>query len=242
MIKPEWPVPAHIVAGVTWRTAGVSEGVYASNNLAMHVGDNPLHVEQNRKALDAQLPGQKQWQWLEQVHGVAVVDAPTCAVEVADASFTNKANVVCTVLTADCLPVLLCDVTGKEVAAIHAGWRSLCGGVIENALDKFSAEPSTILAWLGPAIGAQQFEVGEDVVTAFQQAPCGQLSKAAFVARGNGKYLADIYQLARIRLHSKGVSAIYGGGLCTVSDAENFYSFRRDNATGRMASFIYIQQ
>lgn len=240
MITPDWPVPSLIIAGVTQRKGGVSEGVYASNNLAMHVGDNPQHVQNNRDALDKSLPGRKQWQWLEQVHGIDVVAAPTCKVEVADASYTDKPNVVCTVLTADCLPILLCNKQGTEVAAIHAGWRSLCGGVIENAVAKFAAKPEDILAWFGPAIGPQQFEVGEDVVKAFKQANCGEQSASAFTPTANGKFLGNIYQLAKIRLNSLGVNAVYGGDLCTVTDAENFYSFRRDDVTGRMVSFIYI--
>ena len=240
MIKPGWPAPSHIIAGVTDRKGGVSEGSYASNNLAMHVGDNPEHVQQNRDRLDQALPGNKQWQWLEQVHGIDVIHAPTGKVEVGDASYTNKPGVVCTVLTADCLPILLCDREGKEVAAVHAGWRSLCAGVIEEAVSCFSAKPENILSWMGPAIGPQQFEVGEDVVLAFKQANCGEQSVKAFSSIGNGKYLADIYELGRIRLRSLGINAIYGGGLCTVTDKEYFYSFRRDNVTGSMASFVYI--
>lgn len=242
MIRPDWPAPAHIIAGTTQRQGGASTGPYVSNNLAMHVADNPVHVQQNRDALDRQLPGNKQWQWLEQVHGVHVVQAPTCSVEVGDASYSDKPGVVCTVLTADCLPILFCDTAGTEVAAIHAGWRSLCGGVIENAAACFKAGPETMLAWMGPAIGPQQFEVGEDVVNAFEQASCGAESVSAFRPLGNGKYLGDIYELARIRLRSVGIHAIHGGGLCTVTDSANFYSFRRDDVTGRMVSFIYINR
>jgi hypothetical protein len=242
MIKPNWPAPSHIIAGVTQRIGGVSEGVYASNNFGLHVGDNAQHVNTNRQQLDALLPAKKHWQWLEQVHGVDVIHAPTGKVDIADASYTHTTQVVCTVLTADCLPILLTDEKGNEVAAIHAGWRSLCKGVIENTIAQFSANPQTLLAWLGPAIGPQHFEVGNDVLQAFRSANCGEQSQAAFIAKNNNKYLCDIYQLAKIRLYSLGVTQIFGGDLCTVSDSDNFYSFRRDNITGRMVSFIYINQ
>lgn len=236
-----WPAPKNIVAGFTTRTEGVSEAPFDAFNLAMHVGDNAQHVLQNRQLLQQTLPGEKSWQWLEQVHGVDVVEASRCdEVLVADASFSNQKNKVCVVLTADCLPILLCDKNGMEVAAIHAGWRSLCYGVIENAVAKFSENKGDILAYLGPAIGPNAFEVGEDVKAAFYSQNCGQASMAAFKkSHVEGKYLADLYQLARLRLHNVGVTEIYGGGLCTFSDEQRFYSFRRNNVTGRMASFIY---
>lgn len=237
----DWPAPKNIVAGFTTRSEGVSSSPFESFNLAMHVGDNAEHVLQNRTQLDQALPSEKSWQWLEQVHGVDVVEASRCdEVLVADASFSNQKNKVCVVMTADCLPILLCDKKGSEVAAIHAGWRSLCYGVIENAVAKFTTNKGDILAYLGPAIGPDAFEVGEDVKAAFFSQNCGQESLAAFKASDvEGKYLADLYQLARLRLQSVGVTAIYGGGLCTYNDKNRFYSFRRDNVTGRMASFIY---
>lgn len=240
-LHADWPAPAHIVAGVTTRAG--ENGIYGQNNLGLHVGDESQAVLQNRKALDEALPGEKYWQWLEQVHGVEVARAPVDGVPVADAAFTAVANTVCTVLTADCLPVLLTDDQGLEVAAVHAGWRSLCDGVIENAVACFTAPPGRLMAWLGPAIGPQAFEVGEDVRRAFQAGPAGRASMAAFNPAGRqGKYLCDIYQLARIRLQRLGVEAVYGGQLCTVSDKARFYSYRRDGVTGRMAGFIYRLQ
>jgi len=238
-LHASWPAPSNIIAGVSLRQQGCSSGPYSSFNLATHVGDNANIVAENRAALDHALPGVKKWQWLDQVHGVTVVEAPTGSIAVADASFTEENNVVCAVLTADCLPILLCDDQGKQVAAIHAGWRSLCGGVIENTVKQFSCHPHNVMVWLGPAIGPHAFEVGKDVVEAFQHQVCGEQSIRAFVAKGHDKYWADIYALANIRLAALGINQVFGGGLCTVNDDERFYSYRRDGITGRMASFIY---
>lgn len=239
----EWPAPAHVVAGVTLRQGGCSTGPYHSNNLATHVGDNSGHVSANRAALQQQLAGSRHWQWLNQVHGIDVVKAPAADHITADACYTFSANTVCTVLTADCLPILLCDRKGTRVAAIHAGWRSLCGGVIENTLAAMQVPGADLLAWFGPAIGPQQFEVGDDVRSAFALAACGEASMPVFVPRPQvaGKYLCNIYQLAAIRLQAKGVNAIYGGSECTVNQADEYYSYRRDGVTGRMASFIYLR-
>lgn len=240
-LPAKWAAPDNVVAGTTTRRHGVSLAPYVANNLALHVGDDPRLVEENRQALDRQLPGKKSWQWLEQVHGTQVVKAPAGKVPVADACFTDQPATVCTVLTADCLPILLCNRHGTEVAAIHAGWRSLCHGVIEKTVATLQSTPAELLAWLGPAIGPSSFEVGEDVRTAFLQGNCGSEAVAAFVPKEiPGKYCCNIYLLAEIRLRSVGVNQIHGGDYCTVEDKENFYSYRRDGVTGRMASFIYF--
>lgn len=239
---PQWPVPSHIVAGFTHRLQGESQAPYDAFNIGLHVGDDAHQVERNRLLLDASLPGEKQWQWLDQVHGVNVVDAQGPTVKSADACYSNQALQVCAVMTADCLPILLASQDGQEVAAIHAGWRSLCHGIIEQTLQRFAAPSSTILAYLGPAIGPQYFEVGEDVRQAFLAENCGEQSIAAFCLQDNQRYLADLYQLACIRLHSVGVQAIYGGSYCTYSQPERFYSYRREGVTGRMVSFIYRMQ
>lgn len=239
----DWPAPATIVAGYTTREQGESSGPYAAFNLALHVGDASDQVLRNRQWLDTQLPGKKHWQWLKQVHGTAVIDAQADGQSyVADACYSNQRARVCTIMSADCLPILLCDKQGQQVAAIHAGWRSLCYGVIENTLAKFSGEPQDIIAWLGPAIGPSAFEVGEEVKATFQSQIGGDRIEQAFhPAATDNKYFADLYLLATMRLNNKGVRDIYGGGFCTYNDATQFYSYRRDGDTGRMASFIYIK-
>jgi len=237
-IVPDWPAPASVRALVTTRTGGVSAGAYAALNLAAHVGDDPAAVEENRRRLRAHLPAEPLW--LSQVHGRAVVRAED-AVEgaEADAAFTRRAGAVCAVLTADCLPVLLCNDVGTVVAAAHAGWRGLAGGVIEAALRAMNEPPPRLLAWLGPAIGPQSFEVGAEVRAAFlAHAPD---AAAAFVAKENGKWLADLYRLATQRLNALGVSRVHGGGRCTFLEADSFYSYRREQTTGRMASLIWLE-
>lgn len=207
----------------------------------MHVKDNPLHVAQNRQMLSQYLPSEPVW--LNQVHGVRVVDAAqTSCVPDADASFSTHKNVVCVTMTADCLPVLLCDVHGTVVSAIHAGWRGLCDGALEASIDAvFEATkipPKNLMAWLGPAIGPNAFEVGDDVRQQFITGDAQ--AESAFKPCGD-KWLGDLYQIARQRLHNKDVTQIYGGGLCTYTDKEHFFSFRRDGDTGRMASLIWLE-
>lgn len=212
---------------------------YDSLNLGAHCGDNPEHVEENRKRLFAagNLPSKPVW--LEQVHGkdVLKLTGGLYASKRADASYSNTPGTVCAVMTADCLPVLFCNRAGTEVAAAHAGWRGLCAGVLEETVACFADEPENIIARLGPAIGPNAFEVGAEVREAFMtKDPQADL---AFVPRGD-KYLADIYQLARQRLANVGVENIHGGDRCTFSESETFFSYRRDNTTGRMASFIWL--
>ena len=235
-ITPDWPVAEHIHAASTLRTGGVSLAEFSSLNPAEHVNDRPEHVLENRQYIRNMLVLPAEPAWLKQTHSTQVVCAEQVVASTeADASYTTKKNVVCTVLTADCLPVLLCDQQGTTIAAIHGGWRGLLNGIIENALVKM---PNTeILAWLGPAIGAQCFQVGDDVRNAFIT-KSGQFS-SAFKQQEKGKYLADIYQIARILLNNAGVTQIYGGDFCTVTDRERFFSYRRDGQTGRMATLIW---
>jgi YfiH family protein len=236
-IKPEWPAPDTVRALATTRTGGVSLPPYDSFNLGDHVGDDPAAVARNREILRAYLPAEPGW--LKQVHGttVAPVDSPDARVE-ADAGVAFESAAVCAVLTADCLPVLFCDRRGTRVAAAHAGWRGLAAGVLEACIAAMRCPSDEILAWLGPAIGPQAFEIGEEVREVFvRDLPA---AAAAFVPVKPGKWLADIYELARLRLARAGVCEVYGGGFCTYAETGRFYSFRRDKATGRMASLIWL--
>jgi polyphenol oxidase len=236
-IIPDWPAPANVKALQTTRAGGISTGSYASLNLGDHVKDNPLHVAHNRQSLSPFLPTEPVW--LQQVHGIRVIDASTSScLETADASFSTRKEVVCVTMTADCLPVLLCDEAGTVVAAIHAGWRSLCDGVIEAAVEVMPGEASHLMAWLGPAIGPEAFEVGGEVRQQFIVHDAQ--AEAAFRPHGN-KWLGDLYTIARQRLQSSGITRIYGGGRCTYSEPESFFSFRRDGDTGRMATFIWLE-
>ncbi|WP_156376496.1 peptidoglycan editing factor PgeF [Methylophilus sp. Leaf414] len=236
-IIPDWPAPANVKALQTTRAGGISTGSYASLNLGDHVKDNPLHVAHNRQSLSPFLPTEPVW--LQQVHGIRVIDASTSScLETADASFSTRKEVVCVTMTADCLPVLLCDEAGTVVAAIHAGWRSLCDGVIEAAVEVMPGEASQLMAWLGPAIGPESFEVGGEVRQQFIVHDAQ--AEAAFRPHGN-KWLGDLYTIARQRLQSSGITRIYGGGRCTYSEPESFFSFRRDGDTGRMATFIWLE-
>lgn len=237
-IIPDWPAPARVSALVTTRAGGVSMAPYAGLNLGDHVGDDPARVARNRAILRASLPAEPVW--LRQVHGIAVLDADSgVAASEADACVARQTGSVCAVLTADCLPVLFCDRDGSVVAAAHAGWRGLLGGMLEATVAAMQLPPDRIMAWLGPAIGAQAFEVGAEVRDAFVNAQAQ--TGAAFVARMGNKWLADIYALARLRLQRIGVDQVYGGGACTYSEAERFYSYRREGATGRMASLVWLE-
>ncbi len=238
-IIPDWSAPANVRACVTTRAGGVSRPPYASLNLAAHVGDDPQAVVANRARLRAELALPGEPAWLTQVHGVTVVDAAQPADQPqADGAFATAPGAVCAVLTADCLPVLLCDRAGTRVAVLHAGWRGLAGGVIEAGISALGVAGGELLAWLGPAIGPEAFEVGDEVRAAFvTRDPAAAL---AFRPHGNGRLLADIYLLARQRLAGLGVTAVSGGGLCTVADRDRFYSYRRDSATGRMASLVWL--
>lgn len=235
-LKPDWPVPPNVHAATTLRSGGTSQGFYNSLNPASHVGDNPEWVNQNRQIIKKLLNLPSEPVWLNQTHSNLAINAATSLQPVsADASFTDQANVVCAVMTADCLPLLVCATGGSEIAAIHAGWRGLLDGVIDNTIA--ALQNRDILVWLGPAIGPECFEVGAEVRAAF-------LSKSveyspAFKKFSQDTWLADIYHLARINLAALGIEKVFGGGFCTVTDEERFYSFRRDKDTGRMATLIW---
>ena len=249
MLTPDWiDAPANVGALLTLRGGGVSlapydDGVSGSHgfNLAAHVGDHPEHVHQNRALLRPHLPAEPAW--LTQVHGIRVVDAASASdAPEADASIATEPGVVCVTMTADCLPVLFCDARGTVVAAAHAGWRGLADGVLEATVAAMRTKGADdIVAWLGPAIGPQQFEVGDDVLHAFASRGINPPGAFSPIAGETDKYLADIYALARTALAGVGVTRISGGGLCTVSDARHFYSFRRDKITGRMASLVWLK-
>ncbi|WP_019141113.1 peptidoglycan editing factor PgeF [Noviherbaspirillum massiliense] len=248
IIVPDWPcAPANIGALSTLRSGGFSLPPYDDGlgdgglNLGTHVGDRPEHVHQNRALLRSVLPAEPAW--LSQVHGTTVLDAAGVKdAPEADASVSTQRGVVCVIQTADCLPVLLCDSTGTTVGAAHAGWRGLANGVLENTIGMMRrAGAGQIFAWLGPAIGPDQFEVGEDVLDCFRKQDPAFRGAFKPIPAQPGKFLADLYLLARMRLNSAGVAKVHGGGFCTVTDARRFYSYRREKTTGRMASLIWIK-
>lgn len=237
LLLPDWPAPASVRACVTTRQGGVSPAPYDSLNLGAHVGDDPHSVVQNRLRLTAHfgiLPA-----WLNQVHGVRVVEADPSRVLEADGSWTATPGIACTSMTADCLPALFCNRAGTQVAAAHAGWRGLAAGVLEATVQTFREPSEQVMVWLGPAIGPRRFEVGAEVREAFM-ATHPQAADAFAPGAAPGKFLADIYALARIRLAAVGVTAVYGGGLCTVED-ERFFSYRRASVTGRFASLVWLE-
>ncbi len=238
LIIPDWPAPAHVKALQTTRLGGTSCKPYDSLNLGDHVGDAPLTVARNRMSLNTLLPSEPVW--LEQVHGtvVAIADSASCRPQ-ADACIARQRAAVCVVMTADCLPVLLCDAQGSAVGAAHAGWKGLAAGVIEATVQAMNVAPQNMMAWLGPAISQQAFEVGDEVRVLFVDAD--PQAAAAFMPSQHGKWLADIYALARLRLNALGITQIYGGDYCTYRDAERFFSYRRDGVTGRMGTFIWIE-
>lgn len=246
LLHADWPAPANIHAVVTTRAGGVSHAPWDSLNLGTHVNDDPAHVLENRQRLLERLRKTafcETPQWLNQIHGITVIEAEASAqkralwLPDADAVTTAQKNIPCVVMTADCLPVFFCDRTGSRVAVAHAGWRGLCDGVLEATLSTFS-DPAEVMAWLGPAIGPEKFEVGAEVRAAFLQQDAAV--ENAFVPSTNqGRWLADIYVLAHRRLQRAGVTSVHGGGLCTVSDPSRFFSYRRDGCTGRMAAVIW---
>ncbi|MCP2005939.1 UNVERIFIED_ORG: YfiH family protein [Buttiauxella agrestis ATCC 33320] len=239
LIIPHWPLPEGVAACSSTRIGGVSQPPYDSLNLGAHCGDNLDDVEENRRMFysTAGLPSKPVW--LEQVHGTDVLKltGEPYLSKRADASYSATAGTVCAVMTADCLPVLFCNKAGTEVAAAHAGWRGLCEGVIEETVACFKDAPENIMAWLGPAIGPNAFEVGPEVREAFMAKDIH--ADSAFRPSGE-KYIADIYTLARQRLSAVGINHVYGGDRCTYSEAGDFFSYRRDRTTGRMASFIWL--
>ena len=239
LLVPEWPAPARVRALSTTRQGGISEPPFTSLNLADHVADALADVTENRRRL-AMLAGYpREPAWLQQVHGNRVVAAETVYEPVAaDAAWTRQPGYPCVVMTADCLPVLLCDQAGTVVAAAHAGWRGLANGVIAATVKYLKVSPSQLLAWLGPAIGPSAFEVGAEMREAFLllDADC----TGCFQPSPAGRWLADLYGLARRQLTELGVTAIYGGDFCTFGDSARFFSYRRESRTGRMASLIWL--
>ncbi|RDH81697.1 MAG: peptidoglycan editing factor PgeF [endosymbiont of Galathealinum brachiosum] len=245
VIKPDWPAADNVHAFCTTRNDGVSTGEYAGLNLALHVEDDAQQVLTNRELLKQQFHLPDEPVWLDQVHGNRAVNAQyikskqSSALTDADASFSEAANTICTVMTADCLPILICNRKGTKVAAAHAGWRGLADGVIESTVAALNERHGQLLVWLGPAIGAQAFEVGKEVRDIFIDNQAKSIE--AFKENRPGHYLADIYLLAKLRLENMGIRAIYGGEYCTYNDANRFYSFRRDGKTGRQASLIWFE-
>ncbi|MBA0035532.1 polyphenol oxidase [Pantoea sp. BIGb0393] len=238
-IIPDWPAPQRVRACSTTRFGGLSHAPWDSLNLGGHVGDLAEHVALNRQRLVEQLALPAMPQWLNQIHGQVVARLPsTETLPPADAAITRENGVVCAVMTADCLPVLFCSRDGSEVAAAHAGWRGLCNGVLEQTLSQFHCSANDIHAWLGPAIGPQAFEVGPEVKSAFMAH--SEQAEEAFRPVGS-KYFADIWMLARQRLQAAGVHSISGSTRCTFHERDDFFSFRRDGITGRMATLIWLR-
>ncbi len=239
LIIPDWPAPANVKSLQTTRQGGLSTSPYASLNLGTHVGDAPLTVERNRMLLNTVLPSEPVW--MEQVHGIVVSDADHASCQPhADASVSRNRHSVCVVMTADCLPVLLCDHQGIVVGAAHAGWKGLAAGIIEATVKAMGVPPHKLMAWLGPAISQPAFEVGEEVRATFMKADAKAAD--AFIPSSNSeKWLADIYALARLRLNALGITEIYGGEYCTYRESERFFSYRRDGVTGRMGTFIWLE-
>ncbi len=253
-IEPDWPAPPGVRALSTWRDGGVSHSPFESLNLGDHVGDEVSAVLENRRRLSAaaRLPAEPHW--LAQVHGIEVLDldeakrkaAPApderSAAPVADAAFTRESTRICAILTADCLPVLFATESGDAVAAAHAGWRGLANGVLEATVRALAVPPGTLMAWLGPAIGPDHFEVGSEVREALLgdsglSADSGAI--AAFQPNSRGRWMANLPMLARRRLAVLGVARIYGGGECTYSRPDRYFSHRRDGNTGRQATLIW---
>lgn len=271
IILPQWDAPDNIKSLQTTRCGGCSKAPFESFNLGEHVDDNIHDVKKNRQKLAERLPSEPVW--LNQIHSNTVVDAGSTVTGIdADGSYTIRSNVVSVIMTADCLPVLICNRQGNAVAAIHAGWRGLVNGILEQGVKKLLSagrcQPEDLLVWLGPAIGPDMFEVGDEVRQAFldkapdkspgktETAKCFIPSKLHLFENKTSplkislssktpslkrKWLADIYQLARIRLLHVGVENFSGGTYCTYKESDQFYSYRRDGKTGRMASLIWIE-
>ena len=237
IIRTDWSAPPGIRAASTLRVGGVSSGPFASLNLGMHVGDDPECVRENRRILAEDLALPSAPNWLNQVHGNRCIEAGFTDAPEADASWTDRPGIVCAVMTADCLPILMCKRDGSAVAAVHAGWKGLANGVIDSAIATLNTPE--ILAWLGPAIGPDAFEVGAEVRDIFVD--LDSTLNEAFRAQPGDRYLADIYRIGRATLTRLGVSPdnIFGGGWCTHGQAAEFFSYRRDGVTGRMASLIW---
>ena len=239
LLSPDWPAPAQVRAAASTRLGGCSLPPYAGFNMGSRVGDDPVAVAANRQRLCRLLNLPTEPAWLHQVHACNVVAAEqVTSPPEADAAYSRTPGTVCVVMTADCLPVLLCDRDGTCVAAAHAGWRGLAAGIIPSTLATMDCDPARVLAWLGPAIGPDTFEVGAEVRELFID--LNAAGKTCFRPSPAGRWLADIYGLARCQLHALGVTAIYGGGYCTYREDQRFFSYRRDGISGRMANLIWL--
>ena len=237
-IPAAWPAPANVVAGTTLRSGGVSQGGFAALNLAAYVGDDPVSVKENRRRFQINCALPKEPVWLRQVHGTRVVLGDSALTQPeADAIVVREAGVVCAILTADCLPVVLTAEDGSEVAAAHAGWRGLCAGILEETVAAFRLPPEQILVWLGPAISKPAFEVGAEVREQFVNK--GEAAADFFSESDRGRWQADLYGLATLRLENCGVTRVFGGGCCTYTEQDRFFSYRRDSRCGRMATYIF---
>jgi hypothetical protein len=240
-VAADWPAPPNVRAMTTTRTGGVSDGRYASLNLATHVGDDAARVAANRERLSRTLglPGEPAW--LDQHHGTRILDVPSSTVRRADGAYTDRPGVVCAILTADCLPVLLCDRSGREVCALHAGWRGLAGGIVPAGIARMKASPADLIAWLGPAIGAANYEVGSEVRAEF--VTTDQSLGVAFTPSRPGHHRCDLYEIARRQLAAAGVGTVTGGRHCTFAEHTRFFSYRRDGGlgdTGRIATLLWL--
>jgi len=266
LISPDWPPPPRVRAAFTLRTGGVSAAPYDSLNLGSRIGDSPESVAENRRRVRVALRLPAEPAWLEQVHGIEVVDVLADSADVSsprtgDAAVARDAGRVCAIRVADCMPVLFAALDGSVVGASHAGWRGLVGGVLEATVARMGVPASQVIAWMGPAIGPRHFEVGDDVRTAFLAAaadggsgvdartsgvsaaaadPATRVA-SAFTANARGRWQCDLYALARLRLEALGIASIYGGGWCTFAEADRFFSYRRDGQCGRMAALIWIE-
>ncbi len=239
-IYPDWPAPSNVRAAVTTRAGGVSVGSYSTLNLGAHVGDDPDVVAENRRRVREALQMRTEPTWLNQVHGTHVIEARAgVAPPTADASVARSPGAVCVVLTADCLPVLFCDEQGTRVAAAHAGWRGLVGGVLAATVTALESPPRSLLAWLGPAIEQSAFEVGDEVREQFVLRHSE--NAGAFSPNARGRWQADLYALARLELAHLGVTRVYGGDFACFADAEHFFSYRRESRTGRMGTFVWLE-
>ena len=239
-IEPDWAAPGNVRAFVTTRAGGVSKGEYAAMNLGLHSGDERANVERNREIVRTHLPSAPRW--MAQVHGIAVCDLDRLGPDDgprADAAVTGEPKRVAVVLTADCMPLFLCDARGTRVGVAHAGWRGMAAGVIESTVRALGVPAQEVLAWMGPAIGPAAFEVGPEVRAAFMEVEAR--AGNAFVPHGDGKYLADLYALARQRLERAGVRSVFGGGFCTWRETTRLFSYRRVQASGRMGAFIWME-
>ena len=236
VISPDWPAPSHVQAFTTTRRGGFSQGPWRSLNLGGNCGDDPQHVEMNRHALAGLLPSKPRW--LNQVHGTGVVNWDKAFKAEADAIISQQNGQVCAVLTADCLPVLFCNQAGTHIAAAHAGWRGLAAGVLEATVSAMACKPTELMAWLGPAIGPNAFEVGKDVYDAYIQVSA---DNAIAFKPHRDRWLADLYLLARLALGKVGIKQVFGGQHCTYEEKNSFFSYRRDGETGRMASLVWFE-